>query len=151
MASLVLEKRCEEAADALTQFVKDATREERTVQIAEDMTAREIVIEGDFERFVLSLMDMWGGHLRFVFRDTEVKDDEAKEARATILEYVPELAHQLYAKAQLRVYRREIITTETIRRRGRQELSRETRDAEEWTEITEEFAKIMQRESLGVG
>lgn len=149
MPTVLLDKPYSEAADGLEKFVKNATREERTVDLGgEDNTTQEIVIEGDFEKFVLHLMDMWGGHLRFVIRDTEAKDEEAIQARGTVAMYAPELAHMMTAKAQMRVYRRQTVTIETIRRMGRRELSREEREEEEWTEITEEFGKIMQREAL---
>ena len=146
MPTLLLDKPYTEEAEGLMRFVKDAVRTEQTANNG----AQEIVIEGDFNPFIMHLMDTWGGHMRFVIRDTAPSEDEAsRRALADLLMAMHEMAHQLTAKAQMRVYRRQIITTETIKRAGRHELSRETHDEEEWEDVTTEFGKISQREWLG--
>ena len=148
MPSMLLDKPYNEAADGLMRLVTNATREERTVALGGDLTAQEIVIEGDFERFVLSLMDTWGGHLRFVIRDTEAKDEEMIQARGEVAMQVPQLAHLMTAKAHMYIYKRQVVTIETVKRIGRREVSREQHDEEEWLDVTEEFGKLAQRELL---
>jgi hypothetical protein len=147
MPSLLLDKNYRDAADGMMPFVKNATREERGIDIGGE-TMQEIVIEGDFERFSLRDMDTWGGYLRFVFRDTEAKDDEAIKWRGEMAMYSPELAGLLTAKTQLYIYRRQKVTIRTIRLINGREVSREDAEQEEWPEVTEEFNRIAQYEAL---
>ncbi len=144
--SLLLDKSYQDAADGLMPFVKNATREERSVEFASDLTVQEIVIEGDFERFILSRMDMWGGHLRFVIRDTEATDDDIAW-RGEMAMHVPQLAHLMTAKAQMRIYRQQKVTIRTIKIINGREVSREDIEQEEWTEVTEEFERVAMRDA----
>ena len=146
MTSLLLNKSYRDAADGLMPFLKDATREERTEQFV-GLTMREIVVEGDFEVFAVSLMDTWGGRLRVVIRDIEATDEDCAW-RGEMAMYSPQLAGMLTAKAQMSVYKRQQVTIRTIRLIDGREVSREDVEQEEWPEVTEEFERIAMREAF---
>jgi len=133
---IILTKNYREAAEAMQQsgLVKDAT-----VSDAEVDGGNEMTVEGAFTVFDAHDMEMWGGHMRFVFRDTEAKTEESKEARGYFAMQAPRLAALFTSVATLMVYKRVPITQQ-IRTYVDGRYDGETsKESEEWRDVTEEF------------
>lgn len=142
MPTILLDKPFDEAAESVLKHVKNGTLTRET-----DDTGIEIcVVEGDFQIFSITDMDTWGGHLKFVFRDTEAKDEEEIASRGQIAMLAPDLAHLMTAKAQMNVYRQREVVTTIIRTVGHREISRQTSTEMEWEDVTTEFGKMSERE-----
>jgi len=125
-----------EAAEAMQRsgLVKDAT-----VSEAEVDGDNEITVEGAFNVFDAREMGMWGGHVRFVFRDTEAKTDEAKEARGYFAMQAPQLATLFTSVATLMVYKRVPIKRQVRTYVDGRYDGETSEESEEWRDVTKEF------------
>ena len=112
-------------------------------------------VEGDFETFVISDMDMWGGHFKFEICDNHILDEDDRQSRALLSEYQPGMGAVLFAPTIALVYRRRLIETRTQtvteKYRDDQIISRnksewEIHRADEWEEITQEWGQKVPRQ-----
>lgn len=147
MTTLPLTKPYDEAADGMAPHIKECIRTDGVSERGQAF----ITLEGTYETLDTYELDMWGGHLRFTFLDTAPTDDDRAE-RGELAMAIPALAHYFTSTAQLLVERRETITTITVttKRNARGRTISETKEEtteDEWSDVTEQFHKVHQRQA----
>jgi hypothetical protein len=87
-------------------------------------TVKVIEVIGMWEAFDPEEVDMWGGHLKFVFRDNEIVEtsQENQAAWHQLIQQAPELAEYAASKTLLSVYLQD-------------------NESKSWKDVTGEFAR----------
>lgn len=116
MPMIPLPRNYQEAAESMLRLLEHGTRHER-----QEGTTNSIEVIGEWQAFDPDELDMWGGRLKFVFRDNEPTSEQDRDTRQALAQQTPPLAAFLMSKTLLTVY---------IQEEG----------PEHWRDVTREFA-----------
>lgn len=116
MRTIPLTKTYRDAAESMLRLLKNGTQHER-----QEGEATIIEVIGEWQAFDPDELEMWGGLLKFVFKDNEATSEEDQEARRVLAQQAPRLAAFVTSKTLLTIFKREEGT-------------------ERWRDVTREFA-----------
>ena len=114
--TIPLTKHYREAAEGMLRLVENGTMQER-----QEGGATVIEVIGEWRAADPEEGAMWGGHMKFAFKDNEAKSEEERTVRDFLAQQVPRLAAYMGSKTLLTVYKQE-------------------ERSEAWKDVTSQFA-----------
>lgn len=102
MPNIPLTKNYKEAAEGMLRLVKNGTRHEH-----QEGGVNVIEVIGEWKAPDPDEGKLWGGRLKFVFRDHEAKRETDLADRHSLAEAFPQLAAYVTSKTLLTVYKQD--------------------------------------------